>query len=532
MYFPDISHYHPVKNWEDVKKNCGFLVSKATQGTNYIDNTLDSFIAGCEKHKIPYWLYTYLNKGDERKQAEFLVKVCKSKVGKYFVGYVLDIEEKNIASNVQSALDYLKTQSTKTMIYTMYAQYDMYSSLIAKRPSTCAWWEARYGKNNGVYSKAFSCHVGADLQQYTSQGYCPGIGNNVDLNRLTGAKTLDFFTNTGKDISNKGSSSTNKPTKNVTVKVGSARIDENGRAGGGRAGDQTGKEVAIENWYYHSLGWYVLRAKDSAKREKIAQDMEYACNNATIGYDQYQNTTLWSVASKVGYNCKKVTTPCETDCARLVRVCCWYAGIKCDDFYTATERTVLMNTGQFDLLTESKYCNQSAYLKRGDILVTRSKGHTVVVLNDGDKAYNDSSSGSNTDELRFTYAVRVEHRQILPEVVNLNDYAGRRGMSITDIAIKVNKGKVRYRVHVRDKDWLPWVTGYDWNDYDNGYAGNGRQIDAVQVELLGVSGQKAQYRVSPVNKDYYDWQYNVETTNGQDGYAGSFGKPIDRFQIY
>lgn len=30
----------------------------------------------------------------------------------------------------------------------------------------------------------------------------------------------------------------------MSVKIGSARIDENGRARGGKAGDQTGKEVA------------------------------------------------------------------------------------------------------------------------------------------------------------------------------------------------------------------------------------------------------------------------------------------------
>ena len=35
----------------------------------------------------------------------------------------------------------------------------------------------------------------------------------------------------------------------MAVKVGSARIDENGKAHGGKAGDQTGKEVSTQNWY-------------------------------------------------------------------------------------------------------------------------------------------------------------------------------------------------------------------------------------------------------------------------------------------
>ena len=34
----------------------------------------------------------------------------------------------------------------------------------------------------------------------------------------------------------------------MAVKVGSARIDEYGKARGGQAGDQTGKEVSTQNW--------------------------------------------------------------------------------------------------------------------------------------------------------------------------------------------------------------------------------------------------------------------------------------------
>ena len=194
MKYPDISHYHPVLLWSVVKTNCGFLISKATQGTGYIDPTLDSFIEGCEKNKIPYWLYTFLNKGYEKAQAEFMVRTCKNKVGKYFMGYILDVEQKNDAANVKIALDYLKTQSKKTMLYTMYADYKKYKSVIASRGENCAWWEARYGRNNGSYSALFSCHKGADLHQFTSNGTCSGISGRTDLNRLTGAKSLTWFT--------------------------------------------------------------------------------------------------------------------------------------------------------------------------------------------------------------------------------------------------------------------------------------------------------------------------------------------------
>lgn len=196
MLYPDISHWKPVRNWDEVKENCGFLITKATQGTGYIDPTLFDFIKHCEAKKIPYWLYTFLNKGSERAQAQYMVKICKPRVGKYFQGYILDIEQNNSAAGVKLAMDYLNSLGGKTMIYTMYAQYGMYKGIINARGSRCAWWEARYGVNNGRYNSSSPCHAGVDLHQYTSKGYCNGIGNNVDLNRVCGAKKMSWFTGT------------------------------------------------------------------------------------------------------------------------------------------------------------------------------------------------------------------------------------------------------------------------------------------------------------------------------------------------
>lgn len=191
---PDISHYRPVKDWSKVKASCSFLISKATQGTTFVDSTLNSFISGCEKNEIPYWLFVYLNRGNEKAQAEYMVKTCKSKIGKYFVGYILDVEEGNTASNVKSALDYLKTLGIKIMLYTQYSEYNTYKSVIAARPSNCAWWEARYGLNNGVYSSKYPCHSGVELHQFTSVGTCDGISGKCDLNRISSSnKTLDWF---------------------------------------------------------------------------------------------------------------------------------------------------------------------------------------------------------------------------------------------------------------------------------------------------------------------------------------------------
>ena len=169
----------------------------------------------------------------------------------------------------------------------------------------------------------------------------------------------------------------------MAVRIGSARINEKGTTTGGKPGDQTGNEVAIQNWYPHKKGWYVARPKEVSVAEKIAQAMEAACNNNHIGYCQAHRDSLRKIAVKYNYNLNKVTVNVETDCSALVRVCCLYAGIQVGDFNTASELETLRRTGKFEILKDDKYCKSSTYLKRGDILVTRTKGHTVVVLDNG-----------------------------------------------------------------------------------------------------------------------------------------------------
>ena len=107
-----------------------------------------------------------------------------------------------------------------------------------------------------------------------------------------------------------------------------------------------------------------------------------------------------------------------------------------------------------------------------------------------------------------TYRVKTNNKW-LPAVTDLKDYAGIVKSPITDIAIKVSKGTVKYRVHNRGGKWLPYVTGYNITDHKNGYAGNNIPIDAIQIIYTSPKGEKervAKYRGSPLGKTYYPWQ--------------------------
>ena len=135
-----------------------------------------------------------------------------------------------------------------------------------------------------------------------------------------------------------------------------------------------------------------------------------------------------------------------------------------------------------------------------------------------------------SNNVNVYYRVRTVKHGWLPEVKNLDDYAGWENSPITDIAIRVDRGSIRYRVHVKGGNWLSYVTGYNINDSNNGYAGNCKVIDAVEVYYETPDDirpyKRAKYKVNE-----YPWQYDNEKDTRQDGYAGVFGVNVTKLQI-
>lgn len=168
------------------------------------------------------------------------------------------------------------------------------------------------------------------------------------------------------------------------VTIAHASKDERGEIKGGKAGDQTKKEVCLRTWY--NRPWtVVLRFKDPDMREKCAVAMEHAAANECIGYDQWQRNSLLSAVRKYGYDPKYVTVDVETDCSALVTVACIYAGIAeqalvvgGNSATTSTLKARLKATGEVDIFTTKDYTAKTDKLLRGDILLY--EGHHVAVV--------------------------------------------------------------------------------------------------------------------------------------------------------
>lgn len=173
----------------------------------------------------------------------------------------------------------------------------------------------------------------------------------------------------------------------------------------------------------------------------------------------------------------------------------------------------------YDYAPNKKYCPHRTMDKGWDrfLNMVRSKmGGSEIV--------------TPTNEINVYYRVKTQKHGWLSEVKNLNDYAGWENSPITGVAIRVDKGSIRYRVHIKGGQWLPYVTGYDINNMVNGWAGNNLAIDLIEAYYYTPSNirpyKKAKYRVNNL-----PWQYDNETKNGQDSYAGILGKNITKLEM-
>lgn len=139
------------------------------------------------------------------------------------------------------------------------------------------------------------------------------------------------------------------------------------------------------------------------------------------------------------------------------------------------------------------------------------------------------------EKVNVYYRVKTQKHGWLGEIknyntTNSNGYAGWENSPITGLAVRVDKGSVKYRVHIKGGKWLGWITKCDLNDYHYGYAGDNKPIDAIQIYYYTPNGIKP-YKRAKYKVNNYNWQHDTETTNKQDGYAGLMGTAITKIQI-
>ena len=132
------------------------------------------------------------------------------------------------------------------------------------------------------------------------------------------------------------------------------------------------------------------------------------------------------------------------------------------------------NTAKIDVTYQTWDDVRNAWLPN----VVNDKDYAGIFGHDTCAVYASLSQGN------ITYRVHAKGGKWYPAVTNRSDYAGVFNKPIDGLMMTTDTGKtIKYRVHLRrTKEWLPWVTGYNEKDHNNGYAGVlGQEIDAIQI---------------------------------------------------
>ena len=159
-----------------------------------------------------------------------------------------------------------------------------------------------------------------------------------------------------------------------------ASIDENGNVSGGKAGNQTGKELRVDNYYQFGQD-KCIRFCDKKYGRLCAKYAKGLAKNKAIGYDQSQRMTLYSLAEKNDWSYSKLkkalrTTKVECDCSsfastvinlaygkRLVGCCT-----------TATICNAVRKTGRFGVM---KISEAEKTWHKGDMPLKEGK-HIII----------------------------------------------------------------------------------------------------------------------------------------------------------
>lgn len=185
----------------------------------------------------------------------------------------------------------------------------------------------------------------------------------------------------------------------------------------------------------------------------------------------------------------------------------WFNNVLKDDIFNVYPKWVAEY--------ETSKCNY-----KGTYIMWQYTSKAKVPGIDGNVDMNYLHEDNNTkpkDKINVIYQVYAAGKW-LPNVCNLQDYAGIFGKAISGIYANLSKGNIKYRVYSKGK-WLPWVLNR--NDFAGILNNN---IQGIQMQLLNLSGYNVKYRAY-VGGKWLPWVVGLED------YAGILGQTIEGIQI-
>ena len=305
----DVSSNQGKPDWAKVAKSgVKFAILRVHQRDG-IDSSFEYNYKGCKSNGILIGGYKYsyaLTPAQAIDEAEDVIAALNGRGLDFPVFYDLEWSNqrklgKQAVENI--AVVFLIRMKKAGYKVGIYCNLDWYNNVLPDTLKKYDCWIARYpASDNGTVQTRLKPPVGVGWQ-YSSKGKVSGISGNVDM---------DVFYKDYRGTAQKG--------ETKMVKISNCGHDENGRYTGGKAGDQTGTEYQIMNWY--SRPWlYVLRFNDAKIAAMIADMATKAAQNNLIGYDQgtagnsNDRYSFWQHLKASNYDPAQITVACESDCS-------------------------------------------------------------------------------------------------------------------------------------------------------------------------------------------------------------------------
>lgn len=423
-----------------------FAIVKGTQGLWYVNPYADIQYSGAKAAGKLLGMYHYAEGKDPIAEARYFVRKVGTRVGECILA--LDWEghdnskfnsDAEVAWVLKFAMEVYRLTKVHIFLY-------MSKSVTRRRnwaevAKDVRLWCAQYANQDHTDYKSnpwtdnggFGAWKYDTIRQYSSKGRVTGYGKDLDINRAYMSKAEWLAAAAGKNTVTaekpKTQWSAYVTMTTSPVKISNSGSDENGNYKNGKAGDQTGKEWRIRDWYNYPWNC-VLRHPLAEVRACLATLAVKAAENNNIGYDQNQRDSYGQELANAGYDPSKITKPVESDCSKGVidntKATGHILGIPelqhLSATYTGNMRAAYKAAG-FYVLTESKYLKNSDYLLAGDILLNDAH-HTCTVITNGAKA-----SGTVTLPLvkRGSTGAAVEELQ---EKLNAASYRNKKTLEV------------------------------------------------------------------------------------------------------
>lgn len=282
----------------------------------------------------------------------------------------------------------------------------------------------------------------------------------------------------------------------MSVKIGHAVMDENGKTDGPITGDQTGKEIQISNWYLKDWEYYI-EAKDANVRELAAYYVEQICKDDDFGYSQ-QSTKRWTGYKAIKSNNNVVNgAKGDFDCSSLVISTNIFGGIVMSaSGYTGSMYSKLKATGKYNIYTDDKHIKTCDYAKRGGIYLRN--GHVLTMLENGSKYL---ESTANTEPTTTTSIPATDYEILgIIKVDKIKSWCNvRAGASLDSSIIGRAQKNNTYNLIGVESEW--YMINYNGNvayiSKDLCSIDDSEQKDEDQYGAVKVTGAKVNVRTGP-----------------------------------